>query len=120
MFLFIIYNYSENQKTEKSKTTFKQFLKCIQCCYKANSYGLCTTAVCQVRQVQIGQFSCFPFAQWFSLYFTGKLMEFYNTRGSLDQFCLQNIQNVARKVLNWMVVLLVKKAVKYEIGWLFC
>ena len=32
-------------------------------------------------------------------YFTGKLREFYFTKGSQDQFCLQNIQSAARDVL---------------------
>ena len=32
-------------------------------------------------------------------YFTGKVKEFYFTKGSIDQFYQQNIESVAREVL---------------------
>jgi len=32
-------------------------------------------------------------------YFTGKLREFYSTKGSQDQFCRKNIQSAAKDVL---------------------
>ena len=34
-------------------------------------------------------------------YFTGKLRKFYLTKGSQDQFCLQNIQSSTKGVLLW-------------------
>ena len=37
-------------------------------------------------------------------YFTGKLREFYFTKGSQDQFCLQNNQSEARDVLKTNLV----------------
>ena len=49
-------------------------------------------------------------------YFTGKLREFYFTKGSQDQFCLQNIQSTARDVFYTTLVLGTLGKVKFVIS----